>query len=50
VPLDGVVRPSIQELVMTTDAKGRERVDRINYEISVLQALREQLRWIGPKL
>jgi TnpA family transposase len=44
VPLDGVVRPSIQELVVTTDAKGRERVDRISYEICVLQALREQLR------
>jgi hypothetical protein len=44
VPLDGVVRPSIQELVVTADAKGRERVDRINYEICVLQALREQLR------
>jgi hypothetical protein len=44
VPLDGVVRPSIRELVVTADAKGRERVDRINYEICVLQALREQLR------
>jgi Tn3 transposase DDE domain len=44
VPLEGVVRPSVQELVVRTDAKGHERVDRINYEICVLQALREQLR------
>ncbi len=44
VPLDGVVRGGIRPLVVRTDARGRERVDRINYEICVLQALREQLR------
>ena len=44
VPLDGVVRGGIRPLVVRTDARGRERVDRIIYEICVLQALREQLR------
>jgi TnpA family transposase len=44
VPLEGVVRPSLRELVVHADARGRERVDRINYEIRVLQALREHLR------
>jgi TnpA family transposase len=44
VPLHGVVPPAIEELVVRTGAKGRKRVDRINYEICVLQRLREQLR------
>ena len=29
---------------MQTDRKGRVRIDRINYEICVLQTLRERLR------
>jgi hypothetical protein len=29
---------------MEKDADGNERINRINYELSVLQALREQLR------
>jgi TnpA family transposase len=44
VPIDGVVRPGWRELVVQVDSRGRERVDRINYEISVLQALRDGLR------
>jgi len=44
VPLRGVVPPAIEEMVVQTDGKGHQRVDRINYEICVLQELREQLR------
>jgi TnpA family transposase len=44
VPLDGVVRPGWRDLVVEKDKEGEERVNRINYEISVLQALREKLR------
>jgi hypothetical protein len=44
VPIEGVVRPGWRELVVHVDARGRERVDRINYEIAVLQDLRDGLR------
>ena len=44
VPLRGVVPPAIEELVVHGDAKGKQRVDRINYEICVLRELRERLR------
>ncbi|MGI8412259.1 MAG: Tn3 family transposase [Solirubrobacteraceae bacterium] len=44
VPIDGVVPPGWYEVVVRTDAKGRERIDRINYEICVLQTLRDKLR------
>jgi TnpA family transposase len=44
VPMDGVVRPSQEELVIEEAADGGLRVNRINYEICVLQALRERLR------
>jgi hypothetical protein len=44
VPLQGVVPPAIEELVVHKDAKGKQRVDRINYEICVLRELRERLR------
>lgn len=44
VPLDGVVPPGWLETVVRTDPKGRERIDRINYEICVLQSLREGVR------
>jgi TnpA family transposase len=44
VPLQGVVPPAIEELVVHKDAKGKGRVDRINYEICVLRELRERLR------
>ena len=43
VPLGGVVPPAIEELVVRKDAKGKQRVDRINYEICVLRELRERL-------
>lgn len=44
VPLDGVVRGLWRDAVMEKDAAGRDRVNRITYEITVLEALREQLR------
>lgn len=44
VPLDGVVRGLWREAVVEKDAAGRVRINRITYEIAVLEALREQLR------
>jgi TnpA family transposase len=44
VPLDGVVTGLWRDAVIETDAQGRQRINRITYEICVLQALREQLR------
>ena len=44
VPLDGVVSGLWRDAVMETDAQGRQRINRITYEICVLQALRVQLR------
>jgi len=43
VPIDGVVRPKWQEIVID-DGKGGRQINRINYEICVMQALRDQLR------
>jgi Tn3 transposase DDE domain len=42
VPLDGVVRGLWRDAVV--DAAGRNRVNRIIYEVAVLEAMREQLR------
>jgi len=44
VPLEGVVRGLWREAVVETDTQGRSRVNRITYEICLLEALREQLR------
>ena len=44
VPLDGVVKSADRAFVVDKDKDGKERVNRINYEICVLQALREKLR------
>src|SRR5271167_1837663 len=44
VPLDGVVSGLWRDAVIETDAQGRQRINRITYEICVLQALRVQLR------
>ena len=43
-PLVGVVPVAWRDIVLECDAQGRPRVNRIAYEICVLQALREQLR------
>lgn len=44
VPIDGVVRPSIAPVVVEYTKKGERRINRINYEMCVLQALRDRLR------
>ena len=44
VPLDGVVHGLGHDAVMEQDSVGRNRVNRITYEIAVLEALRERLR------
>ena len=44
VPLDGVVRGLWREAAVETDGNGQRRINRITYEIAVLEALRERLR------
>jgi TnpA family transposase len=44
IPLEGIVRDHWRDAVVETDAQGRQRVNRITYEMCVLQALRDQLR------
>jgi TnpA family transposase/flagellar biosynthesis chaperone FliJ len=44
VPLDGVVPKEWQDAVLEPDAKGQPRVNRINYEMHTLHALRERVR------
>ncbi|WP_156495162.1 Tn3 family transposase, partial [Oleiphilus sp. HI0128] len=43
VPIDGVIKPKWREVVIEKQGKTR-RINRINYEICVLQMLREKLR------
>jgi TnpA family transposase len=44
LPIDGVIPPRWRDLVMEQDGAGTWRVNRINYEICVLTALRERIR------
>jgi TnpA family transposase len=44
VPIDDIVRALWRDAVVEKDAKGRQRINRITYEICVLEALREKLR------
>ncbi len=44
VPIEGVIPPKWMEVVVERSKKGNEKINRINYEICVLQALREKLR------
>lgn len=44
VPLESVVRGLWRDAVLEKDTAGRDRVNRITYEIAVLEALRERLR------
>src|SRR5262245_58593854 len=44
VPLEEVVRSDWQEMVIEEDQYGQQRINRITYEICVLQAVREKLR------
>jgi TnpA family transposase len=44
IPIKGALRKSLEDLVLEKDTQGEARVNRINYEIGVLQALRDRLR------
>ena len=44
IPIDGIVRPQLQDLLLETAPNADQRINRINYEICVLQALRYGLR------
>jgi TnpA family transposase len=44
IPLDGVVRAGLRDFVVEVGKDGQERINRINYEIAVLHALRDGLR------
>jgi TnpA family transposase len=44
MPLDDVIPAKWRELVIEDDGAGRKRINSINYEICVLQALRDRLR------
>ncbi len=44
VPIDGVIRSKWRDIVIDDDGKGGEQINRINYEICAMQALRDQLR------
>lgn len=44
IPIEGVVPPGWKFLVVREDERGRERVDRVGYEVCALKALREALR------
>ena len=43
IPIDGVLKAGAKEILLETDSDGHERINRINYEICVLKALRERL-------
>ena len=43
IPIDGIIKSGWKEILLEKDSDGHERINRINYEISVLKALRERL-------
>ncbi|HLQ96715.1 MAG TPA: Tn3 family transposase, partial [Pseudogracilibacillus sp.] len=43
-PIEGIIRPKWRDLMIEQDKQGNKRINRINYEINVLQSLREKLR------
>jgi TnpA family transposase len=44
IPIDGVVRPGLIGTVLESNRNGEQRINRINYEMCVLSALRDGLR------
>ena len=44
VPLEGVIKNPFLELILETTSEGTVKINRINYELAVLQALRDGLR------
>ena len=51
IPITGVIRSKLQPLLLETTEDGTQRINRIDYEICVLQTLRDKLRckeiWVG---
>lgn len=44
VPVDGIIQKKWRDIVIIQGKSGEERINRINYEICVLRALRKSLR------
>ena len=44
IPIEGVIRKSMRDLVVEQSDSGPVKVNRLNYEMAVLQTLRERLR------
>ncbi len=44
IPIEGVLRSGWQELILEQSSDNEIKVNRINYELTVLQALRDKLR------
>lgn len=44
VPTEGIIPSSLSELINETNSDGSVKINRINYELAVLQALRDGLR------
>ena len=44
VPTDGIIGASLSELILEPNDDGSVKINRINYELAVLQALRDGLR------
>ena len=43
-PIEGVIKKNMRSIIVETDSHGVKRVNRISYEIAVLEALRGQIR------
>ena len=54
IAIEGVIRPKWRDIVVEDAPGGGQRVNRINYEICVLQTLRERLRckevWVAAPI
>ncbi len=44
VPLDGIIKNNWSDVILETNPDGTIKINRINYELAVLQALRDGLR------
>ncbi|MBL2043992.1 hypothetical protein ELE95_30505, partial [Klebsiella pneumoniae] len=44
VPVDGIIQKKWRDVVIVQSQSGEERINRTNYEICVLRALRKSLR------
>ncbi len=44
LPIEGVIKPKLKNVLIKKDCLGNEIIEKANYEICVLQALRDKLR------